>query len=387
MQNRNNERLNEQVLNMLEQLENIANKKGDIIRARSYRKAIETIEVIIENITDVNDFGKYPNIGKSMINKMKEYIKLGTIDEIVAAKNDPLMWLTDIHGIGPKKAEVLVSKGISNINELRERKDELLNNSQKIGLKYFDDISQRIPREEIDRYIDLFDSIIESINTEIIYDITGSYRRGALYSGDIDILITAYDGTYAYTNFIDALIEQGIMIEVLSKGNTKCMAIVKLNDYSIARRIDILFTPPKEYYYALLYFTGSKAFNTTMRDYALKLGLTLNEHGLYEDKTNPIDHIMESEEDIFDYLYLNYKAPKERKDGRDIETTIIYTEQVANYNFIPVWHDGELYCSMATNHTNQYIPRVKKTVEQPVEQPVVQFIPLNKTKKIKKTYK
>ena len=33
--------------------------------------------------------------------------------------------------------------------------------------------------------------------------------------------------------------------------------------------------------FALLYFTGSKAFNTTMRSYALKLGLSLNEHGFY----------------------------------------------------------------------------------------------------------
>ena len=49
---------------------------------------------------------------------------------------------------------------------------------------------------------------------------------------------------------------------------------------SIPRRIDFLYADPKEYAFATLYFTGSKAFNTVMRQRALDLGYTLNEHGL-----------------------------------------------------------------------------------------------------------
>jgi hypothetical protein len=46
------------------------------------------------------------------------------------------------------------------------------------------------------------------------------------------------------------------------------------------RRLDILLTPPEEYGYALLYFTGSQKFNILVRQHALTLGYTLNEHRL-----------------------------------------------------------------------------------------------------------
>lgn len=48
------------------------------------------------------------------------------------------------------------------------------------------------------------------------------------------------------------------------------MVISKLNSESTARRLDFLYTPPEEYAFAILYFTGSKDFNTGMRMLALK---------------------------------------------------------------------------------------------------------------------
>ena len=98
-----------------------------------------------------------------------------------------------------------------------------------------------------------------------------------------------------------------------------------------------MFTPPTEYPFATLYFTGSKAFNTTMRSYALKLGLSLNEHGFYvkpkgEKKGDKIEKQFETEESIFASLYLKYKTPLERIDGRAVETTlpIVYDKDVEN---------------------------------------------------------
>ena len=95
------------------------------------------------------------------------------------------------------------------------------------------------------------------------------------------------------------------------------MVITKLNDESVARRMDFLYTPPDEYAFALLYFTGSKEFNTSMRQYALNNDLTLNEHGFHtmknkkkEEKINSISFV--TEKDIFDYLNLEYKEPHER---------------------------------------------------------------------------
>ena len=79
----------------------------------------------------------------------------------------------------------------------------------------------------------------------------------------------------------DQIKAKKILIEVLSRGDVKSLGISKL-PRKPARRIDFMFTPKKEHAFAILYFTGSKAFNTGMRAKALKLGYSMNEHGMYK---------------------------------------------------------------------------------------------------------
>ena len=45
----------------------------------------------------------------------------------------------------------------------------------------------------------------------------------------------------------------------------------------IGRRIDIMYTTPDQYPFAILYFTGSSEFNQKMRAEMLERGMTLNE--------------------------------------------------------------------------------------------------------------
>ena len=60
---------------------------------------------------------------------------------------------TTIFGIGPKKAKKLVeTEKITTIEQLRERQEDVLNNVQKKGLKYFEDVQLRIPRNEINKF-------------------------------------------------------------------------------------------------------------------------------------------------------------------------------------------------------------------------------------------
>ena len=61
----------------------------------------------------------------------------------------------------------------------------------KIGVKYFDDIEARIPREEINEYNTVLTKIFNSVTPPgSTMEIVGSYRRGTKTSGDIDIIIT-----------------------------------------------------------------------------------------------------------------------------------------------------------------------------------------------------
>ena len=302
-------------------------KKGDYIRSRIYSRAQDTVLSETEDITDVKQLEGKPNIGPTIMSKMQEYITTGTLSLFEREKENPVTWLTEIHGIGPKKATELAGKGIRTIEELREKQDDLLNNTQKIGLKYYEDTSKRIPRAEIDEYNTIFEKEFKKVaENDSQYEIVGSYRRCAKTSGDIDVIITSKN-PQVFRNFVDSLKETGIIVEILSYGNTKCLVIAKLPNKEIARRVDFMYTPPEEYPFAVLYFTGSKAFNTVMRGYALKLEISLNEHGMYKktkgkEKEEKLDKNVKTEEDIFKVLHLEYKRPEERIDGRSIQTTL-----------------------------------------------------------------
>ena len=319
------ERLNEKFIGILGELEVIMMKQGEPFRAKAYHKAQETILSYLKDIYNYNELKGLPGIGPTILEKLKEYSETGTLKVIEREKNNPVNILADVYGIGPKKAKELVDKGFTTIDMLRtEEGKKHLSENQLKGLEFYEDILKKIPRSEIEEYFLLFNTIFQCIvqpNDEASFEIVGSFRRGSLQSGDIDVIVTSKN-TDIFKTFIDKLIENKIIIHVLSRGMSKCLVITKIPCSNVARRVDFLFTDKKEYPFAILYFTGSKAFNTVMRHYALKKGLTMNEHGLYvmngKKKGLLVEHEFSTEKDIFNYLGLQFKKPDERIDGRDV---------------------------------------------------------------------
>ena len=319
-------RLNEELADVLDQLSVLMQKKGDNIRSGVYRRAYEAIGAIKHDITSVDDLRDIPNIGPTIQSKLAEYIETKDLEIFKRERENPATLLTNIHGIGPKKAEELIRQGITTIDRLREKQDEVLNATQKTGLKYYEDIKKRIPRAEIDEYQKIFETVFMDANQPPIagaqYEIVGSYRRGAATSGDIDVILTG-ESVDIFTRMVDGLIAKGVIVEVLSRGKTKSMVIAKLTPKSVARRVDFMYSPIEEYPFAVLYFTGSKYFNVSMRAYALTNGITLNEHGMFKKGTGKdaavrIDELFQTEQDVFDRLGLKYVEPIDRTDGRSI---------------------------------------------------------------------
>jgi DNA ligase (NAD+) len=321
-------RLNEQFIDLMEKLSGIMLKQGEPFRARAYQKAQETIMQYNGDIASPAQLKGKPGIGDTIMEKLNEYVKTGTLRILEREKTNPINIIGEVYGIGPKKAKELVDSGITTIEQLREKQDQVLNDTQKVGLKYYEDILKRIPREEIDQYDKIFKDVfakVAGLGSDAKFEIVGSYRRGAKSSGDIDMIITSKTGE-VFRKFVDELIKQKIILEVLSRGDTKCLVIARLLGADAARRVDFLYTSPKEYPFSVLYFTGSKIFNTVMRGRALALGFSLNEHGM--SKMQPkikgekavkgefVPNEFKTEDDIFDFLGMVYKEPVERVDGR-----------------------------------------------------------------------
>ena len=321
------EMLNEKFTDLLTRLENIMKMKGEVFRARAYQKAKETIMAYPEKITSIEQLRGLPGIGETIIKKFNEFNKTGTLKVLEREKNHPRYIFAKVYGIGPKKAKELADMGLTSIKELRERKDELLNDVQKKGLKYYEDILRRIPRAEIVEYEKAFRKAFDKVKQPgDKFEILGSYRRGAKTSGDIDVAITNENNDKSiFDKFIKQLQKEGILVELLSKGSTKSLTVGKLPNYTTARRLDFMYSKPDEYAFALLYFTGSMAFNVVQRRRAIELGYTMNEHGLYKlvgDKKKTkgprLNEQFPTEESIFEFLGLVYKGPTERKSGREV---------------------------------------------------------------------
>jgi NAD-dependent DNA ligase len=308
-------RYNEEFIELMDKLNNIMLKRGEPFRARAYQKAQETIMTYTNDIFTPNQLKDLPGVGVTILDKLNEFTQTGTLQIIENEKTNPINIFTDIYGVGPKKAAELVDAGIKTIAQLRENQ-QLLNDIQKIGLIHYEDILEKIPRNEIEEYKTVFESTFSKSSDDKI-EIVGSYRRGSQSSGDIDVIITSTNPKI-FSIFINELIKNKIILHVLSKGPTKCLVITKL--FNKARRVDFLYTTPQEFPFAILYFTGSKIFNTVMRQYAVNKGYTFNEHGIYhlenKQKGEKVEKVFNTEKDIFDFLGLQYKTPLERQDGR-----------------------------------------------------------------------
>jgi DNA polymerase beta len=302
-------------------------KKGEPFRSRAYKKAQESLIVYPDEITVENyqNLDALPGVGETIIKKFKEYVNTGTLRVLEREKTDPRNIFSDIYGVGPKKADELVEKhDIKTLDQLKEKQDSVLNNKQKVGLKYYEDILKRIPRGEVVEFEEIFKETFDSVKTgDADFEIVGSYRRGAKTSGDIDIIITS-DDKKVFVDFVDKLIETKIITSdgVLSRGTTKSLVVAKLPNSATARRVDFMYTSKQEYPFAILYFTGSKYFNTVMRGRALSMGYTLNEHGFHvmdgKKKGGKFDRVFADEKEIFQFLKMIYKEPHERIDGRSV---------------------------------------------------------------------
>jgi DNA polymerase beta len=301
-------------------------------KVKAYEKVIGSIELLDKNIETLEDIKLLKGVGKKIEDKIIEFLNTGDISEVVDVLNDPRYILGNklkgIYGVGPAKITELMTK-IENFEELKEH-PELLNDKQKIGLKYYDDMNLRIPMAEGKQHLKVVGKILNNLysdNDGIEFEFVGSFRRKNKDMGDIDILIKNRKGL-VLKDIIKQLEDKSYIIEKLAQGNNKFMGICRLSPELPARRIDILIADPSYYYFALLYFTGSYNFNIYMRKIALTKGLSLSEYGFkpatgaagdasvagVATNKNIIDtsDTINSEEDIFKYLGMTYVEPHRR---------------------------------------------------------------------------
>jgi DNA polymerase/3'-5' exonuclease PolX len=295
---------------------------------RALNKALSSIKDYKKEINDGAQLKEeVSGIGDKIAQRIDEILETGTLKELEnhGSKEKAYQELMSIIGVGQSRAKDWIQNyGILTIEQLKEQIQSekiKVTNQISLGLKYYEDMKHRIPRDEIDYIQEILSNVIPKVNNKLLFQICGSYRRNHATSGDIDVLITHpnYDEEDAekkkhnyLTKIIKELKTQGLIIDDLTKnGNKKFLGFCKTSKYNLARRIDLLFVEHKSYYSSILYFTGSKHFNVYLRQKLLQQAMSLNEHCLKDLEKNKMIYL-KSEEEIFEIANIPYYTPEQR---------------------------------------------------------------------------
>jgi DNA polymerase (family X) len=310
---------------------------GAIIgRYRSYEKAAELIfgmhESIAELAKEPGKLEELPGIGERMAEHIQEIIKTGDYSlRQKLLKKYPVTLLDILHlqSLGPKKVAFLWStfkagtvadvEKLALEGKLRELPGFGEKSEQNI-LKAVEAFKRSTGRFRLDVAEAAAQGVIDHISkySKGIESVTpaGSLRRGKETVGDLDLLLTLADG-HTSQKHIDAIADHILKYpridQTLAHGENKVSFTL---DSGI--QVDVRLLEKDCFGAALLYFTGSREHNVTLRGRANDLGYTLNEYALATLKGER-RVAGRTEEEIYAKLKLDPIPPEIRENSGEIE--------------------------------------------------------------------
>ncbi|XP_038570117.1 DNA polymerase lambda isoform X2 [Micropterus salmoides] len=270
-----------------------------------------------------------PGIGKRMADKIDEIMESGHLRKLdhIGEAVPVLELFSNIWGAGVKTAQLWYQQGFRTLEDIRTKAH--LSNTQKIGLKHYNDFLDRMPREEAAAIEKVVRDATQAIDPQLVAMACGSYRRRKATCGDVDVLITHPDGKShkgVFSKVLQSLHDSGFLTDDLvsheeNGEQKKYMGVCRLPGPGHRhRRLDIIVVPYNEFACALMYFTGSAHFNRSMRALAKTKNMSLSEHSLNKDVVRhgnlkmyggtPLSTL--TEEDVFSLLGIPYRQAHER---------------------------------------------------------------------------
>jgi len=309
---------NTNIINILTIVKNYYKKEKDTIHVNTYERAIYQIKHWNKPINKGSELKNLDGIGKGMIEKIDTIIATSTLPIIkekgLDINTNSNMYLDTnnkktkknnlynnldnnikhILGFGEKIIRELKNKynarTINDIRKITEQGKIKLNNTQSIGLKYYEDLNTLIPRQEITEIGTQIKDIVENSNKFFTCFIAGSYpSETKKTSKDIDLLIVVNDDVTHNLGLYKTILKEisNVMsLETISLGTQKFLGLIKSPVSNKWRHLDIRITLIDEMPYAWLYYTGGKIFNKLIRERLKKKGYKLNEYGLFKSNNN-----------------------------------------------------------------------------------------------------
>jgi DNA polymerase (family 10) len=306
-------------------------------KPRAYRRAAESVAGHPTPLTDLDERGgadalaELDHVGDAIASKLHEAIETGSIEELEELRAElpaEIDALTRVEGVGPKTVGKLYRElGIETLDDLEAAAEAgEIQEVSGFGAKTEGNILEGIPfaRQAHERQLLGDARPLAEAATAHLRDhdavercaTAGSLRRWNPTIGDVDVLVATDDPEPVVAAFTDW--ERAT--DVIEAGETK--ASLRVRDV----RVDLRTVAPVEFGSALQYFTGSKAHNITLRNYALERDVSLNEYGAFDvSDADPDDGERagerlagDTERSMYEVLDLQFVPPELREDRGEV---------------------------------------------------------------------
>ncbi len=317
---------NAEVAAMFDQAAELLEIEGENqFRVRAYRRAARVIEGLPQSVKSFiaagHELAELPGIGKDLAGKIAEIVASGHFDLLDKLKRKlpgELGEMAALPGLGPKRIKLLHDKlKVNTLDDLRGA----VAAGRLHGLRGFGPIIEKklaaalekpttpkrfklsVAEAEADALVAFLRGSLRESGHVVV---AGSYRRRRDTVGDLDVVVTAADGTAIG----DKLAAYENVAEVLAHGPTRTTVVLRSG-----LQVDVRAVPQECYGAALMYFTGSQAHNIALRAIAVHRGWKLNEYGLFSGRRRIAGL---TEEDIYKKLGLAFIPPEMREDRGEI---------------------------------------------------------------------
>jgi DNA polymerase (family 10) len=217
-----------------------------------------------------------PGLGPKRVHQLGEQLGVHSPTDLVSALKSGR--LREVHGFGPKTEERL--------------RDALGTHRGK---------KQRVPLAIAQREVGPLLAWLKAEPAVREAVVAGSLRRQRESVGDIDLLAVSERGAAVTLRFV----AYPQFRQVLARGSKRASAVL-----ASGLQVDLRIVPPQSFGAALLYFTGSKAYNIELRKRAIARGLKLNEYGLFRGERRIAGA---TEQSVFEALDLPWAPPQQRE--------------------------------------------------------------------------
>jgi len=336
---------NQRIAEVFQEIADILEIQGvNRFRILAYQKAAQNISIMARDLKDLyqedpKKLEEIPGIGKDLAGKIVELITTGKCafhQQLLKTFDKGLLDILRVRGVGPKKVMLFYSQlGIDSIPKLKHAAETgVLRDLPGMGEKSETEILNSLGEYEKHRErMTLYDAFIQAsklvsymkkcpLIDQVEY--AGSLRRMKETIGDIDILVTAKNPKKDTAKIMDYFLKYPDMEKVLAHGETKSAMILHSGVQTDIRVLD-----RKIFGAALHYFTGSKAHNIVIRDRAKKMGLKVNEYGVFKlkqakGKKEPEEILVggKTEEEVFKIVGVPFIIPEMREDRGEVEAAL-----------------------------------------------------------------